>query len=810
MDAITFETTNVPDPATARRKRSRVACDFCHSRKVRCDLTVTGAPCTNCRLDQQSCFVRESRNKRPKRSDGRNIAAQRRPSTAATTSQAGQLATLSPPGMTITEALENTLAEETLLDFPFAAFSSPDRSFPTRVEGGLSSIAPTLGENSSSSDVSTLDKSVIFPYYEFLELKQLSELSPADVRYLDSKGCFRVPATPYLEDYLHEYFLHVHPCMPVVDEAEFWSSYEKEGRSDDTKVSLLLFQAMLFAASAFVPSSSIRASGFLDSHEARETLHRRAALLLQLAADTDHTTMAQAALLLSFQSSAVDVYSNTTFLSTAIHAARASQAHLYKALHHLTERQRLYKKRLWWCCVVRDRTIALGVRRPLQITPETFDPHHDRLVEEDLECEMQRSRVYDTDIKQCLIKVFLVQCDLAVALTSTIMTVFPPNCVPIPMSPTREDLLRVFAASEGCRQELKVWYEKAEGQLRHASRTGLGRTSFMTLYVDLQWIYYFTAQMALSHFIIFMSSTSSHALKPDWIMRLDISKSDLMTAFIGLKNVFKRLVASNLAGHLPISASAYTAVPLLLISLDVELSASENQKEKRMRDLSFCAEAMKQYGHRFRFAQFVSEIVCKVLRLMNGGMFAASPPGMPEEAGNRPRAWSELYLYAPQLYFKLLFSLEYSLSWGKVPSAQQFPDWSRTTSVSRATPSPKSHKSPSANRRLSVGLNNQVPRYEMQPGLAGFGQNPVSAWMAGEEWESLLSLPPVLSAPVYCGEATAPENDDEVTIALASPSVMSPEKIQPLPRVSAAGSDGCESISDTLSFMLQYSCPAIG
>jgi hypothetical protein len=65
---------------------------------------------------------------------------------------------------------------------------------------------------------------------------------------------------------------------------------------------------------------------------------------------------------------------------------------------------------------------------------------------------------------------------------------------------------------------------------------------------------YSTAQMALSHLIIFASSTTSHALRPEWIMRLDISKSDLLTAFTGLKNVFKRLVASNLVGYLPISA----------------------------------------------------------------------------------------------------------------------------------------------------------------------------------------------------------------------------------------------------------------
>jgi hypothetical protein len=112
------------------------------------------------------------------------------------------------------------------------------------------------------------------------------------------------------------------------------------------------------------------------------------------------------------------------------------------------------------------------------------------MVEEDLEGEMVVSKVYDLDIKRCLGRVFVVQCELAAALTSTVMTVSPPNSLPIPLSPSYDDLLRIFAASEGCRQDLQAWFERSDAQLRHASRTGLGRTRFMTLYVDLQWIFY--------------------------------------------------------------------------------------------------------------------------------------------------------------------------------------------------------------------------------------------------------------------------------------------------------------------------------
>lgn len=39
------------------RKRSRIACTWCRDRKVRCDASSHGTPCTNCELDQQECVV---------------------------------------------------------------------------------------------------------------------------------------------------------------------------------------------------------------------------------------------------------------------------------------------------------------------------------------------------------------------------------------------------------------------------------------------------------------------------------------------------------------------------------------------------------------------------------------------------------------------------------------------------------------------------------------------------------------------------------------------------------------------------------
>jgi len=44
-----------------RRQRAANACTECHHRKVRCDVSRSGLPCTNCKTDSKVCTIKESR-----------------------------------------------------------------------------------------------------------------------------------------------------------------------------------------------------------------------------------------------------------------------------------------------------------------------------------------------------------------------------------------------------------------------------------------------------------------------------------------------------------------------------------------------------------------------------------------------------------------------------------------------------------------------------------------------------------------------------------------------------------------------------
>lgn len=112
-------------------------------------------------------------------------------------------------------------------------------------------------------------------------------------------------------------------------------------------------------------------------------------------------------------------------MATAIQHAKAENAHRYYQTSLWTKRDKASLKRLWWSCIVRDRTLALAVRRPLQILPEDFDLSQPCLGESDLEAEIRQSEVYRPQIKAALCRVLVSLCQLAVAVTDLVLTVYP-------------------------------------------------------------------------------------------------------------------------------------------------------------------------------------------------------------------------------------------------------------------------------------------------------------------------------------------------------------------------------------------------
>jgi len=72
---------------------------------------------------------------------------------------------------------------------------------------------------------------------------------PQDLQFLVSQGCFIVPQRAALDDFLRQYFLHVHPMLPILNEKDFWLSYNSVEGDVEYEMPMLVLQGVLFISS---------------------------------------------------------------------------------------------------------------------------------------------------------------------------------------------------------------------------------------------------------------------------------------------------------------------------------------------------------------------------------------------------------------------------------------------------------------------------------------------------------------------------------------------------------------------------------
>lgn len=66
----------------------------------------------------------------------------------------------------------------------------------------------------------------------------------------------------------------VHPYTPILDVGDFFAKMNR-GDASLGRISFLVFQAMMFAGSAYVPLELLKRAGFASRKEARSQLYQR-------------------------------------------------------------------------------------------------------------------------------------------------------------------------------------------------------------------------------------------------------------------------------------------------------------------------------------------------------------------------------------------------------------------------------------------------------------------------------------------------------------------------------------------------------
>lgn len=94
-----------------------------------------------------------------------------------------------------------------------------------------------------------------------------------DIAYLSKKGALTIPSPPLRNALLQSFINFIHPYMPLLDLHEFLDTIENNDES--SAVSLLLFQAIMFASTASVDIQYLKAAGYTTRREARRDFFQK-------------------------------------------------------------------------------------------------------------------------------------------------------------------------------------------------------------------------------------------------------------------------------------------------------------------------------------------------------------------------------------------------------------------------------------------------------------------------------------------------------------------------------------------------------
>ncbi|PTB66842.1 N-terminal binuclear Zn cluster-containing protein [Trichoderma citrinoviride] len=704
------ETSGSSSPLSRTRLRASHACTVCRIRKVRCDVVVTGFPCTNCRLDSANCKVMPRKRKweqrvkrvleqeeKERRDRSRQLVEERARASIHISSTAKAHTEVKPDPTRLASSISPPMtgAASTIpvydQDNADAHFNAPKLNFvfsdgtidPSKIEGH-----PSHDGCSNLNSWAPEFDNLFVPYssYNFIDAGFLNQLSHADVSYLTEKGCLTLPPEKVLEEFFHQYFSHIHPIIPLLSEAEFWAV--------DARIPLLLVRAILFIASP---------------------------TLMQFDIHRNNVVNAQVAVMLTYHSPTTSDTTNTYWMVNAVHYARCARADQYHTLSDDNPRK-LHLKRLWWACILRDRILSLSLRRPLNIGCDEFDFSLPGLSLADFSDEIEVSTVYDRPTKQILAHMMAAFCELIIPLNKA-LTMLHPAAGPKTVT-SETDIQKETDACVETLQLLDVWYQKTRERFE-ISTPSIGVHKSLTMFTKMTFIYYYSARASLCYHMMLLSvSNPRHASDQKNDLQL---QAEMDSALKGITGIFMHLARLGLVQYLPNTFVALSAIPLIWQVLDAKILNTGTLAADNKRDLMVYTNVMNKFRSLHENAdnvlKFIKQIIAHIqttesVDITQPDPLSAAPPpaAAPSETyfppellsnfaqgGNKTRQqqqetdssnktigggvdssstttgggpqskWAKLFAGKPRTYLRIALTIQHSLSSGHFPSEEDFP-----------------------------------------------------------------------------------------------------------------------------------------
>lgn len=385
-------TNSTNDAAAGRpvKHRSSQACQSCRMRKVRCDVTTNGSRCTNCRLDHTECVVlasRRGKNNRNRRSSTNSQIVKSFPPQSANSISDSASTKQKRESWASYESINTPVIQSASGSVPACVTFDEDSDRPRSAQPPESNDAtrnghdhasseaynglPTPGHGTNPSDHYQSPTSTHAPLPAFIAPLS-SRILSEDLDFLAQKGALTVPEPDLRVEILRGYLFSVHPFMPMLDFRTFVHAVLND--REDARISLLLFQAVMFAGLHSLQPDVIHRLGFKSVKQARKVFYDRVRLLYDFDIEMDNAALLQSTVLMSLWYGTWNDRRHTWhWTGLAYDVARSMGLHREPTTRHTSDKVLHFRRRLWWSLYIRDRLIALGTRRPRRIRDEDFD-----------------------------------------------------------------------------------------------------------------------------------------------------------------------------------------------------------------------------------------------------------------------------------------------------------------------------------------------------------------------------------------------------------------------------------------------------
>ncbi|CZR58776.1 uncharacterized protein PAC_08668 [Phialocephala subalpina] len=522
----------------------------------------------------------------------------------------------------------------------------------SRLDAALAHHWPTLintvsyhGDLAASAldvpDVNPHGSSTEIPLPSYIKARY--NMKSDDLQYLWYKGALTIPDTSLKNALLRGYIEYVHPSLPLINLHEFLAttcaSNIGEYVEEDQRISLLLFQAILFAGSAFVDQMSLQIAGYSTRREARAAFYQKVKLLYDFDYEIDDKlAVVQSLLLMTYWHEVPsDGKDDWHWLGVAI--SITTSFHNRAAIVELDARDQKVWNRVWWCCFTRDRLLALGLRRTPRIEEDDCDSFTTPILTLDdfeirkfgacnLTISLSECRVVqDTSLQLKLAKTFIAKAELCICIGHILKTQYYPQVrdhgigsEPNGKSRSQVVLLPNPKADgfEACGDELAHWLQSLPTGMLHttltAERVAADGDSLIIEQAVLHMIY--LATRSTLHRPRALSATPAASLQEH--SGPQTSRRIIREASMETTRIHMELYKLNLTRYLPTTAVT-VLLPAIISHIQSIKSASNRAQiwKEATKGLAQCMQILQKLRDNYQPADEATHLLEDALRLAN-------------------------------------------------------------------------------------------------------------------------------------------------------------------------------------------------